>query len=225
MKKIYLDAGHGGKDSGAIGFGLKEKDVVLKIARYVRDYLNSNYSGHTVKMSRNSDVFLSLKQRTDEANKWGADVFISIHCNASNGKARGYEDYVYNRLKSGSKSYDLQNYIHDEVSKLFSVNRGKKQANFHVLRESRANAILTENGFIDNKHDNQFLKSDDNLRKLGEAHAKGIARFLQLNPSTESGVMYRVIAGSFQNRDNAERRKEELEKKGFDCFIDKMNQI
>lgn len=225
MKKIYIDPGHGGKDSGAIGYGLKEKDVTLKIGLYTRDFLNNNYENLAVKMSRTKDGTISLKQRTDDANKWGADVLVSIHCNAFNGKAKGYEDYIYNGLGSNSKTQQLQNIMHEEISKLFSTDRGKKKANFHMLRESKMHAILTENGFIDNKEDNDFLKKDANLKKLGEAHAKGIAKFLGLkkkgsNKETDSKTFYRVIAGSFNNKLNAEKRVKELKQKGFDAFID-----
>src|SRR5699024_4760907 len=208
---------------GATGFGLLEKNVTLKIAKYTRDHLNANYSGHIVRMSRSTDTTVSLSNRTNEANKWGADVLVSIHCNAFNGKARGYEDFVYTHTK---KSEPLQNAIHKEVSKLFNVNRGKKKANFHMLRESKAVAVLTENGFIDNRQDNKFLKKDSNLKLLGEAHAKSIALYLGLNskvPKTnqsDSNTMYRVITGSFSNRKNAEKRVNDLKKKGFKSFID-----
>ena len=178
--KIYLDAGHGGTDPGATGHGLREKDLTLKIALYTRDYLNGNYSGHAVRMSRTTDTTSSLRWRTPDANAWGAKILVSIHINAFNGKAVGYEDFRFNRLSGGSNAGKLQNAIHAEVSKHFSFNRGKKSANFHMLRESRAAAVLTESGFIDNKRDADFLKLDRNLEKLGEAHAVGIAKYLGL---------------------------------------------
>lgn len=182
-KKIYLDPGHGGSDPGASGNGLKEKDVVLKIAKYTRDYLNDNYTGHSIRMSRTSDKTVSLTSRTNDANRWGADVFVSIHINAGGGK--GYEDFIYNGSVS-QNTRNLQNAVHKEVSKLFKTNRGKKRANFHVLRESRMSAVLTECGFIDNKGDAEFLSKDSNLKKLGEAHAKGIADFLNLKKKSGS---------------------------------------
>lgn len=178
--KIYIDPGHGGTDPGATGHGLREKDLTLKISTYTRDYLNKNYSGHVVRMSRTTDTTRSLRWRTQDANAWGAKILVSIHINAFNGKAVGYEDFRFNRLSGGSNAGKLQNAIHAEVSKHFSFNRGKKSANFHMLRESRAAAVLTESGFIDNKRDADFLKLDRNLEKLGEAHAVGIAKYLGL---------------------------------------------
>lgn len=230
MVKIYLDPGHGGSDPGATANGLKEKDVTLKIALETQRYLIENYSDHTVKMSRSNDKTVSLSKRTSEANGWGADVLVSIHINASNGKANGYEDFIFNNLSSRSKSPELQNAIHKEVSKLFDTNRGKKKANFHMLRESNAYAVLTENGFIDNKKDADFLKKDSNLKKLGEAHAKGIANFLGLKKKTTStkksstsnkstGKLYKVQTGAFSKKSNAEDLAKKLKKDGYDTFI------
>lgn len=229
-KKIYLDPGHGGSDPGASGNGLKEKDVVLKIARYTRDYLNDNYTEHSIRMSRTTDKTVSLASRTNDANRWGADVFVSIHINAGGGK--GYEDFIYNGSVS-QNTRNLQNAVHKEVSKLFGTNRGKKRANFHVLRETRMSAVLTECGFIDNKDDAAYLKKDSNLKKLGEAHAKGIASFLKLKkklsssskkPSAGGGSkkIYRVQIGAFSKKANADNLVKQAKSKGFkDAFVKK----
>lgn len=223
--KIYLDAGHGGSDSGATGNGLLEKDLTLKIVRYIRDYLKTNYQGHSIKLSRNSDLTKSLNARTNEANKWNADILVSVHINAFNGSASGYEDFVFDNLGSSSKSPELQNEIHKEVSKLFKTNRGKKKANFHMLRESNAYAVLTENGFIDNRSDSDYLKKDSNLKEIGEAHAVGIAKFLGLKtknkkPPSNSKKFYRVVTGSFKDKSNAVSRFNNLDSKGFNSFLD-----
>ena len=149
MVKIFIDPGHGGNDPGAVGNGLKEKDLTLKIAKYMRDYLLANYTGVSVRMSRETDKTVSLSARTNDANKWGANAYISIHVNAGGGT--GFESYVYPNV--GKSTRDLQNAVHGEVMKAFSGfrDRGKKQANFHVLRETKMSAVLTENCFIDTK--------------------------------------------------------------------------
>ena len=227
MVKIFIDPGHGGNDPGAVANGLKEKNLTLKIAKYMRDYLLANYSGVSVRMSRETDKTVSLPARTNDANKWGANAYISIHINAGGGT--GFESFVYPGVDKATK--DLQNPIHSEVMKLFTGfrDRGKKQANFHVLRETKMSAVLTENGFIDTKKDADFLKSDANLRKIGEAHAKGVAKYFGLKkktqpkpaqPAQKKGVFYRVVTGSFADRKNAEKRVAELKKAGFDSFID-----
>src|SRR5690606_827463 len=140
----------------------------------------------------------------------------------------GFEAFVYPGVGKATK--DLQKAVHSEVMQVFSGfrDRGKKQANFHVLRETRMHAVLTENGFIDTKKDADFLKSDANLRKIGEAHAKGVAKYFGLKKKTQpksaqpakKNVFYRVVTGSFTDRKNAEKRVAELKKAGFDAFID-----
>ena len=79
--KLVIDAGHGGYDSGAVGNGLVEKNLTLQIARRVRDILTVNYP-ITIKMTRDSDVFISLSERANIANAFGADYFISFHINS-----------------------------------------------------------------------------------------------------------------------------------------------
>ncbi|WP_374718124.1 N-acetylmuramoyl-L-alanine amidase, partial [Neobacillus sp.] len=71
--KLYLDPGHGGKDPGAEGNGLREKDITLDIAMRLRDILLNDYEKVEVKLSRTSDVTKSLSARSSEANAWGAD--------------------------------------------------------------------------------------------------------------------------------------------------------
>lgn len=182
MAKIYLDPGHGGNDPGAVGNGLQEKDVTLAIALKVRNYLNTNYSGHSIRMSRTTDTAVSLAQRTNDANNWGADYFVSIHINAGGGT--GYEDYIHSNLADSSTTAQYRNLMHEEIMKQVDFrNRGKKKANFHVLRESAMSAILTENGFIDTVADANKLKSDAYLNRIALGYANGIARVFNLPPA------------------------------------------
>ena len=82
MTKIFIDLGHGGKDGGAGGHGILEKDIVLKLGKKMQALLK-NYQNVDVMLSRTSDVFLSLDARTDKANNWGADVLCSVHVNSA----------------------------------------------------------------------------------------------------------------------------------------------
>src|SRR5699024_4231475 len=157
MVRIFIDAGHGGSDPGAQANGIKEKDITLKIAKKVQQYLGE-YKGVSVKMSRTGDSYPTLTQRTNEANAWGADLFLSIHINAGGGT--GYEDYIYTTVSSSSKTGRIQSDIHNEVMKKINMSdRGKKKANLHVLRESAMPAVLTENGFIDHSSDADLFLS------------------------------------------------------------------
>src|SRR5699024_992208 len=130
MQKNIIDPLRAETDSGATGNGLQEKNVTLSIATRVRDMLINEYSNATVKMSRTGDQTVSLMQRTNDANSWGADYFLSIHINAGGGT--GYEDYIHSSLSDSSRTANLRSTIHAEINKLNNMrNRGKKKANFH----------------------------------------------------------------------------------------------
>lgn len=177
MTKIFLDPGHGGSDPGAVGHGLKEKDLVLTISRHIRDILLSEYKGVQVRMSRNSDVFLSLSERAKLANNWGANYFCSVHINAGGGT--GFETFIHTSRSSKSVSY--QNVVHPAIySKMDVKDRGKKSANYAVLRQTNMPAILTENLFIDNAKDAKLLKDSKFLEIVARGHAEGVAKVFGL---------------------------------------------
>src|SRR5699024_11030811 len=148
--RIFIDPGHGGSDPGAAANGLEEKNVTLDIALKTRDMLNEQYGGHTIKLSRTTDVTRSLAERTNMANNWGANFFMSIHINSS--RATGFESYTFDgNYADKERTNAIRSSIHNEIVRQTGfIDRGKKEENFHVLRESSAPAILTENGFIDN---------------------------------------------------------------------------
>lgn len=191
MVKVFIDAGHGGTDSGAIGNGLLEKNLTLQIATRVKDMLVAEYNNVSVLMSRTGDQSLTLAQRTNAANAWGADFLLSVHINAGGGT--GYEDYIY--PGSGAPTTTYQNTIHTEILKLVSYNdRGKKQENFHMLRESNMPALLTENGFIDNANDATKLKTSSFIESLARGHVNGIAKSFNL-PKKSTAVYHTVVSG------------------------------
>src|SRR5699024_11242296 len=128
--------------------GLVEKKLTLKIAKKMNSLLK-DYKDVTVKMSRKTDKTVSLKSRTDEANKWGADLFLSVHINAGGGT--DFESYVYNG-DIELKKKKVHTTIHNEIMKQINVtDRGKKKGNLHITRESRMADLITETRFIDNK--------------------------------------------------------------------------
>ena len=224
-KKIFIDPGHGGNDSGAVGVnGLLEKDINLSVAKKVKDLLIKQ--GLDVKLSRDSDKTFSLNQRTKAANEWGADCYISIHCNAYNGIASGIETFSYN-----NNTNDLTSAVHSEVlaTKAYTNNRGLKTANFYVLRYTNMRSTLIELAFIDNVEDSKILTQKQEELTLGIV--KGICKYVNIEykPSTDSGgstnppevdTFYRVVCGSYNNRVNAEEELEVLKEKGYeDAFI------
>ncbi|MEQ7806148.1 N-acetylmuramoyl-L-alanine amidase [Priestia aryabhattai] len=195
MKKVWLDAGHGGTDSGALGNDLREKDLTLQFVLHAQAYLEHHYSDVEVQVTRSTDVFVSLSDRASRANVWGADVFVSMHINAGGGT--GFETYIH-PTRDLNQSPILQKDLHTEIfTEMLNFgtikDRGLKTANYAVLRETTMPAVLTENLFIDTVTDADKLKNATFVREVGEAHARGIAQYLSLTPV--SSTLYTIQAG------------------------------
>ena len=191
MVKIFIDPGHGGSDPGAVGNGLREKTLTLQIATRIKDILITEYSNVQVRMSRTVDSTRSLAQRTNDANAWGADFFLSVHINAGGGT--GYEDFIY--PGAGKPSTTYQSNIHAEIMKLVDFkDRGRKTASYYVLKESNMPALLTENGFIDTSADANKLKSATFIEALARGHVNGIAKSFNLKKKS-TAVYHTVVSG------------------------------
>jgi N-acetylmuramoyl-L-alanine amidase len=176
---ICLDPGHGGKDPGACGNGLEEKDITLRLSQLVKAELNS-YLVEVV-MTRSEDVYVSLEERVRIANQKKANLFLSIHINAGGGT--GFESY--RDIAAGAETIRYQNIIHDAVKSI--GDRGKKVAvkpRFYVLQHTEMPALLLENLFIDNKVDAVFLKDIGFLKRLAEAISDGVVKALDLKSRT-----------------------------------------
>lgn len=186
MSKIFIDPGHGGQDPGAVGSRSREKDNVLKVANRLKVLLESH--GHTVRMSRSTDVFLSLSERARLANAWGADYFVSLHDNSATASATGFETFIHNGPVQ-SKTAGFQNAIHTAIMKEIGIrDRGKKRANFAVLRETRMPAVLIEYAFISNVNDESILINE--VEKLARLTANGIVNYAGSNkPVTSNPVL------------------------------------
>ncbi len=180
--KVFIDPGHNhsGYDTGAQGYGLKEQDITYYIAEKLKAMLES--SGVEVKMSRNtvtdncdnSSITTSLRQRSNMANSWGADYFVSIHCNAGGGTGTEVYSYTY-----GSDAYKLAEKIQSKlVSATGLSNRGAKVANFSVLARSNMPAVLVETAFIDSAKDAKLLGSDSGREIIAKAIYEGILSHL-----------------------------------------------
>lgn len=151
--KVFIDPGHGGNDSGAVGNGLRECDINLAVAKRVQYHLKRH--GIEIMMSREADVTVSLNDRTNKANSWGADAFVSIHCNSASFAAYGIETFCYQ-----FQYRKLADEVHGKLiadTSLYYTNRGVKAADFHVLRESHMSACLVEMAFISNTRDAELL--------------------------------------------------------------------
>ncbi|MCL2837703.1 MAG: N-acetylmuramoyl-L-alanine amidase [Oscillospiraceae bacterium] len=170
MKTIVLDPGHGGHDPGAVNGARLEKTDNLNLALAVQRRLQQ--AGQRVVMTRSTDVFIPLAERSAISNRNNADIFVSIHRNAfDNPAANGYETFVRTNPRPLDMQY-AQNVHNDIVSVSGWTNRGVKQGNFTVLTSTTAPAMLLEMGFITNARDNQLF--DQNFGANADAITRGI---------------------------------------------------
>lgn len=157
MAKICLDAGHGGSDPGACGYGRKEKDDVLKVVKRVGTLLKEK--GHSIYYTRTNDIYESPTQKAKEANSAGVVFFASFHRNsAANAAAHGYETLVHANKGLAKKCADAAN--NTVGGMLFKENRGTKlRPDLTVLNTTTMQAVLFEIGFISNSGDNDIFDS------------------------------------------------------------------
>lgn len=158
MAKIFINPGHGGTDSGAVGISnRKEKEDNFLYAKAVADYLIAN--GQTVKLYRPDDSYHSVKNIASTANAWGADYFISFHRNSSDKDANGAEVLVVSN--ASKKSWEMANQIQSTLTKLGFRDRGVKvqDKNTYVLSHTKCPACTIEAGFVTNDRDNKLFDS------------------------------------------------------------------
>ena len=180
--KVALDAGHGGKDPGAVNQGqdaswagddIREKEGTLAIAQAVQ--VGMEMLGWEVLMTRSDDTYIGLGKRAEMANEWGADVFISIHLNsAESDQATGIETLRYPTTNpiTIALAANLQERM---VAELGLRNRGVKERNdLTVLKKTKMPAALCELGFISNKAVTEGLYDKDFIAKAAKAIIQGV---------------------------------------------------
>lgn len=198
--KVTLDAGHGGKDSGAIGNGLQEKDIALSTTLKVGNTLNRH--GIKVHYTRTTDVYVGLTERVKRANNNGSDIFVSIHVNSvENPKAHGIETLYYPTSIKGRK---LALTIQNKLKAIATADRGiKPRPNLVVLNSTNMPAALTEIGFIKNKKDVEIITKRQD--EVAELIAQGILEYLEV----------RYIPMGNRKKHWAEKHYENLNRKGI----------
>ena len=183
---IVIDAGHGGHDNGAVNGDRLEKGDNLNMALAVRDRLEE--AGQRVIMTRSTDVFIPLEERSAISNRNNADIFVSIHRNSStNPDMNGVETYVQNGAVPINIMY-AQNVHGEIVSTGVQSNGGVRQGNYSVLRNNNAPAMLLELGFISNDMDNQLF--DQKFDAYADAIARGILISLSEKHPTPAPLPY-----------------------------------
>lgn len=168
--KFFINPGHGGNDPGAVSAeGLKESEVCRNIAEMLAEKMKIN--GYQFKVYQQRDCLYEVSK---ESNNYGADIFISIHCNASaDPNANGTETLYYKNSAKGRKIAEI---MQNELIKHLGLrNRGiKGSENLHVLKRTNACAILIETAFISNLNEAKFLR--ENQEKAANAIWEGIKR-------------------------------------------------
>jgi len=173
---VVIDAGHGGKDPGATScIGFYEKTVNLAVARKVTYLLQQK--GFKAVMTRDGDTFIELEERAAVANRYDADLFVSIHADSSpSSSTRGFTIYV-SRSPSWS-SRQAAGAIAKSLAKTGIDNRGTQNADYRVLVQTRGPAVLIELGYLSNQQEAELLRDSSFQSRLAQAIADGISDFL-----------------------------------------------
>ena len=224
MAKVFLSAGHGGSDSGAVAYGLKEKDINLNTLLACNEVLVKH--GVTTILSRSKDENDPVGQEVKEANASGASLAVSFHANAGGGD--GFEAYYYTSNAKGKKLAKLGEKY---VKALGQNSRGIKSGNhLYFLRHTNMTAVLFESFFVDNDKDNNIGDTVKKQKAFGIAYAKAILEYLGIkynNSSTTSNndsstSLYRVQVGAYKEKKKAEDVLKKVKKAGFtDAVIKK----
>lgn len=214
MEKVVIDAGHGGKDSGAVYNGRLEKNDTLRLALAVGKILSEH--GVDVSYTRTSDIYHSPSEKAMMGNNAGADLFISIHRNAAPtpGVGTGIETLVY---ADRGVSAQLARNINKELEAVGFRNRGVvERPNLALLKQTKMPAVIVEAGFLDNTADNQ--RFDTNFDRIAQAIAEGILNTLGVvNPPSQR--LYRVQVGAYKNSSYANQLANRLKNDGFPAFV------
>ena len=221
MAKVFLSAGHGGSDPGAVGNGLKEKDINLQIMLACQAELLRH--GVTVVCSRATDANDPVQDEVREANASGADIAVSFHTNAGGGD--GSESFYYKTSTKGKKLAEL---CEKHVKVIGQNSRGVKTNNLMFTRATNMTAVLCECAFVDNKKDIAIIDTVAEQKAFGVAYAKAILEYFGIaykgatvstTPAAASGKLYRVQVGAYKDKANAEKLAAELKAKGYPAII------
>ena len=235
MLKIALDAGHGINTAGKRCLKsidpkeTREWTLNSRICNKIQNYLKE-YEGF--ELLRVDDTTgktdIALETRVANANKFGADIYISIHANAGikGGKGGGVVAFTYTTVDALTKSWQSELYKAIIDATGLKGNRATPlgKADFYVLRKTKMPAVLLECGFMDSTVDTPIILTDAFADKVAKAIVevvvkKGGLTKKKVGQTTENGKTYRVQVGAFKDKKNAENLQKELEKKGYKAII------
>lgn len=213
MAKVFLSAGHGGSDPGAVANGLYEKVINLNTLLACKSELERH--GVKVACSRIKDENDPVTDEVKEANASGADVAVSFHINAGGGD--GFEAFYY---KTSNKGKKLASLCEKYVKALGQNSRGLKAGDhLHFIKKTTMTAVLVESFFLDNSKDKSVGDTLAEQSEFGIAYAKAILEYLGITYKPVSSKTYRVQVGAYSDKANAESMKKKLRAAGFDGII------
>lgn len=217
MVDVFLSAGHGGSDPGAVAYGMQEKNINLAIMVACNDVLCRH--GVTTTLSRTKDENDPVAEEVKEANASGAKVAVSFHTNAGGGD--GFEAFYY---KGSDKGKRLATLCEKYVKQMGQNSRGIKTNNLKFTRDTNMIAVLVESFFVDNDTDNNIGDTINELKAFGVAYAKAILEYLDIAyvepKTTTDDKLYRVQLGAYKNLENAENMLKVVKSAGFtEAFI------
>ena len=211
---MFLSAGHGGSDPGAVAFNMKEKDINLNIMLACNEVLVRH--GVTTVLSRIKDENDPVTDEAKEANTSGADIAVSFHTNAGGGD--GSESLYYGTSADGKRLAELC----EKHTKVLGQNsRGVKQRDgLWFIKTTTMPAVICECAFIDHDIDNNIIDTVEEQKAFGVAYAKAILEYLNIAYVEPSNSLYRVQLGAYKNKNNAEAMLAKIKAAGFnDAFI------
>jgi N-acetylmuramoyl-L-alanine amidase len=223
--KIILDAGHGPNTAGK-----RTPDGTMKEFEFNSSVINK--IKHLLQAYENIDIMYAhevtrdvpLSERTTAANRWNADLYLSVHANAygdgSWNDVQGIETFVH--TSKPQEAFNLAIEIQNQLIRATGrPNRNVKSADFHVLRETNMTAILVECGFMTNKEEAELLKSEAYRQTCAQALVNGLVQFYKLTKkeTVKKPNLYRVQVGAYAKLENAEQVKNQLIKDGYPVFI------
>ena len=214
IKRVIIDAGHGGEEPGAMFNGRREKDDALRLALAIGQILENN--GVDVVYTRTTDVFDTPLEKAQIANRSGADYFVSIHRNAMPVPGTGSGATVLVYENAGVPAMLAENIQRNLVQTGFNDLGIQERPGLIVLRRTQMPAVLVEAGFIDNPEDNRFF--DENFDAIAQAIADGILETIR-QQEEQRPEYYQVQVGAFRTRMPADRLVNELQAKGLPAFV------
>ncbi|WP_226659558.1 N-acetylmuramoyl-L-alanine amidase [Pseudalkalibacillus hwajinpoensis] len=212
---ILIDAGHGGKDPGAMTNGLKEKDWNLEVSLHQYEFLKN--LGIPCKVTRNADVDLTPEKRSELVKSSGATVCLSNHFNAGGGSGA---EVIYSKYTASGFAENVANALKKTgmpIRRIFSK-EGSNGKDYYFMHRLTGNVetLIIEYGFLDSAIDRKKLNVRSFRFQLAEEAALAAVRYIK---GDLTRPMYLVQVGAYKEKRRAEELREELKKKGYEAFV------